>query len=138
MQWPSDLNCDFDIKNSSLRHRTSNNGVWLSNLCYETYLFPGIVNFKYKTSLTDDTGELDSQEAFVSNIEQYKELSVPWKDGNKLEFTVYAIDIMGEQNSEKVTVYKDSSHPVVEDLWLTKGDRLNISVHSVEDFKEMT
>ena len=34
-------------------------------------------------------------------------------------------------------VYRDATPPVIENLWLTRGDRVNVSVHRIEDFTEM-
>ena len=55
-------------------------------------------------------------------------------DGDKLAITVTAIDSVGATAADVVVVYADMSPPVVENLWLTRGDRLNVSVHSMQDF----
>ncbi|XP_046562882.1 uncharacterized protein LOC124271765 [Haliotis rubra] len=59
-------------------------------------------------------------------------------DGDTVRFWVRAYDIKREFLEERVTVHIDTSPPVLENLWLTRGDRLNISVHSAEEFSEMT
>ncbi|XP_071082513.1 uncharacterized protein [Haliotis cracherodii] len=59
-------------------------------------------------------------------------------DGDTVRFWVRAYDIRRELLEESVTVHVDTSPPVIENLWLTRGDRLNISVHRVEEFNEMT
>lgn len=75
----------------------------------------------------------------VRNIEDESEyLNLVWSDGDRADITVRAVDIFDKTLDETVTVYKDATPPVIENLWLTRGDRLNISVHSVEDFAEMT
>jgi hypothetical protein len=56
----------------------------------------------------------------------------------QLNVTVQAYDILGNYNDETVTVYRDATPPIIENLWLTRGDRLNVSVHSLEDFTKMT
>jgi hypothetical protein len=59
-------------------------------------------------------------------------------DGKKLTYTVRAYDIMKEYAEDNVTVMVDLSPPIIRNLWLTKGDLVNISVHSVLELKELT
>ncbi|XP_046570853.1 uncharacterized protein LOC124279103 [Haliotis rubra] len=59
-------------------------------------------------------------------------------DGDTVRFWVRAYDVRRELLEESVTVHVDTSPPVIENLWLTRGDRLNITVHRVEEFNEMT
>jgi hypothetical protein len=54
------------------------------------------------------------------------------------DITVRAYDIFDVHAEDVVTVYKDTSQPEVENLWLSSGDLVNISVHSIEDFSQMT
>lgn len=102
--------------------------------------FAAIVDFKVAYIVYDSNGAQDSQALkSVSDIhDQAQTLSVIWVDGNKLVATVKAIDVLGKTLEEEVTVYRDATPPVIEDLWLTRGDRLNVSVHRLEDFAEMT
>lgn len=102
--------------------------------------FAAIVDFKVAYTVYDSIGAQDSQALkSVSDIhDQAQTLSVTWVDGNKLVATVKAIDVLGKTLEEEVTVYRDATPPVIEDLWLTRGDRLNVSVHRLEDFAEMT
>lgn len=75
----------------------------------------------------------------VRNIKDESEyLNLVWSDGDRADITIRAVDIFDKTLDETVTIYKDATPPVIENLWLTRGDRLNISVHSVEDFAEMT
>ncbi|XP_061181031.1 uncharacterized protein LOC133189645 [Saccostrea echinata] len=99
-----------------------------------------LVDFKVAYNVTDTVSTVDSQGfTSVSSIfKQGDQLNLPWTDGNKLDVTVRAIDVLGKYLDESVTVYRDASPPHIEDLWLTRGDRLNVSVHRIEDFKEMT
>ena len=59
-------------------------------------------------------------------------------DGDTLTFWVRAYDFRDEYLEESVTVHVDSSPPVINNLWLTKGDLQNISVHGLEALNEMT
>jgi hypothetical protein len=63
---------------------------------------------------------------------------VNWNDGDRLDVTVRGYDIFDVHAEDVVTVYKDTSKPEVENLWLSSGDLVNISVHSIEDFSQMT
>ncbi|CAC5370730.1 unnamed protein product [Mytilus coruscus] len=75
----------------------------------------------------------------VSDINnQYDVLTLVWADGDRLTATVKAIDVLNKTNEETIKVYRDATPPIIENLWMTKGDRLNISVHSLEDFTKMT
>ena len=60
------------------------------------------------------------------------------KDGETLTFWVRAYDIRGVYDEESVTIHVDSSPPVIDSLWLTKGDVLNISVHGINELELMT
>lgn len=70
--------------------------------------------------------------------DEFEWLTVDWSDGDMLNVTVQAYDILGEYNEETITVYRDATPPIIQNLWLTKGDRRNISVHSVADFTQLT
>ena len=65
-------------------------------------------------------------------------LTIDWSDGDMLNVTVQAYDILGEYNEETIIVYRDATPPIIQNLWLTKGDSRNISVHSVTDFTQLT
>ncbi|XP_041351012.1 uncharacterized protein LOC121369995 [Gigantopelta aegis] len=60
------------------------------------------------------------------------------EDGDTFMFWVRAYDVRDTYFAENVTVHIDTSPPVIENLWLTKGDRLNISVHDIEEFNKLT
>lgn len=70
-------------------------------------------------------------------LDESASLSVTWNDGDMLIVTVRAFDIFENYEEDTVTVYKDASPPEIRNLWLTRGDRVNISVHSIEDFSKM-
>ncbi|XP_048243311.1 uncharacterized protein LOC124141844 isoform X1 [Haliotis rufescens] len=76
---------------------------------------------------------------FVSQgLSQSQTITPSLADGDTVRFWIRAYDIKSDLKEENVTVHIDTSPPVIENLWLTRGDRLNISVHSVEEFTEMT
>ncbi|XP_067684738.1 uncharacterized protein [Haliotis asinina] len=69
---------------------------------------------------------------------QYQVVMPVLVDGDTVRFWIRAYDVRRELLEESVTVHVDTSPPVIENLWLTRGDRLNITVHRVEEFNEMT
>ncbi|XP_046557203.1 uncharacterized protein LOC124266453 [Haliotis rubra] len=72
------------------------------------------------------------------DLSQSQTITPSLVDGDTVRFWVRAYDIRREFLEEHVTVNIDTSPPVIENLWLTRGDRLNISVHGAEEFSEMT
>ncbi|XP_060572684.1 uncharacterized protein LOC132730723, partial [Ruditapes philippinarum] len=58
-------------------------------------------------------------------------------DGKKLTYFIRGIDAVGEFAEDNVTVMIDLSPPVIQNLWLTKGDWANISVHSVLELNKL-
>jgi len=102
-------------------------------------LSSGVVRFETKFVVL--APGITQQENFVSVKDVLSEstsLSVNWNDGDRLDITVRAYDIFEVHAEDVVTVYKDTSQPEVENLWLSSGDLVNISVHSIEDFSQMT
>lgn len=84
---------------------------------------------------------ITQQQSFLetdSVLDESTSLPVTWDDGARLDITVRAFDILDEYMDETISVYKDSSPPIIENLWLTRGERVNVSVHNVEDFTLMT
>ncbi|XP_025086756.1 uncharacterized protein LOC112559635 [Pomacea canaliculata] len=59
-------------------------------------------------------------------------------DGQSLTFWVRAFDIREDYYEENLTVHVDSSPPVITNLWLTKDNFENISVHGLEELNAMT
>lgn len=100
----------------------------------------GCVDFMVSYAVNDGHVIKDFQNfTSVHNIKDESEyLNLLWSDGDRADITVRAIDIFGKTLDETVTIYRDATPPVIENLWLTRGDRLNISVHSLEDFAKMT
>lgn len=70
--------------------------------------------------------------------DQHDILTLNWADGDRLTTTIKALDVLGESNQDTIIVYRDATPPIIQNLWLTRDNRLNISVHRIEDFTEMT
>lgn len=58
-------------------------------------------------------------------------------DGMRLDIQIRAFDIIGSSAEDVIKVKVDTSPPVIEQLWLTRGDRKNISVHNLEDLTKL-
>ena len=58
-------------------------------------------------------------------------------DGMRLDIQIRAIDITGGFAEDVIKVKVDMSPPVIEELWLTRGDRKSISVHNLEDLTKL-
>lgn len=63
--------------------------------------------------------------------------NVTWEDGDQLVVNIRAFDLLDNYRDETVIAYKDSTSPIISNLWLTKGNRINIAVHDLEEFNEM-
>lgn len=111
-----------------------------SNECLLFFYFSGCVDFLTEFFVFDGQGLKDSQQlTSVQNISTESEiLTMNWSDGDKAIITVVAKDIFNKTLNDTLTVYRDSTPPIIENLWLTRGDRVNMSVHRLEDFTEMT
>ncbi|XP_055958832.1 uncharacterized protein LOC126829498 [Patella vulgata] len=59
------------------------------------------------------------------------------KDGDTLAYAVSAVDIVGRFRLEMIYVNFDSTAPVVENLWLTKGNEVDLAVHGVEELDKL-
>ncbi|XP_060084880.1 uncharacterized protein LOC132564227 [Ylistrum balloti] len=101
----------------------------------------GVVDFWVSFEVYTGGDVLKDSQEFTTirpNIhDQSTSLTVNWDDGDKLNVTVRAIDVMEKYDDVMLTVFRDNTAPVIRDLWLTRGGRTNLSVHSLEDFTTM-
>ncbi|XP_071088930.1 uncharacterized protein [Haliotis cracherodii] len=80
-----------------------------------------------------------SDDLFVSQgLSQSQTITPSLVDGDTVRFWIRAYDIKSDLKEENVTVHIDTSPPVIENLWLTRGDRLNISVHGAKNLTDVT
>ncbi|XP_046575805.1 uncharacterized protein LOC124283822 [Haliotis rubra] len=70
-------------------------------------------------------------------LNQSHTISPTLVDGDTFRYWIRAYDIREEYLEERVTVHIDTSPPIIENLWLTREDRLNVSVHNVDEFNQM-
>ncbi|XP_052095904.1 uncharacterized protein LOC127731085 [Mytilus californianus] len=99
----------------------------------------GVVKFDVDYTVTgpDVTSFLEYKN--VDDIlQELEELEVIWEDGQRLDISVKATDIVWEYKEESITVYKDTSQPIIENLWLSRDSKEALYVHHIEDFSKMT
>ena len=58
-------------------------------------------------------------------------------DGKKLTYFIRGTDAVGVFAEDNVTAMIDLSPPIIQNLWLTKGVWVNISVHSVLELADL-
>lgn len=101
----------------------------------------GIVKFEvgYNVSYTGSSEFRDFVRVPGEYFHQEKMyISEPLLDGMQLQFHIRAFDIMDKYLDDFVNVKFDVSPPTIKDLWLTKGDRVNITVHNLQELNEIT
>ena len=102
------------------------------------HFFTGITDFQIAYNVTFEEQTTSYSFENVNDI-QSESFSVDLQvnDGMKLDAQIRAVDIIGTFADDFIEVKVDTSSPVIEDLWLTKGDRVNISVHNTEDLSKL-
>ncbi|XP_076086955.1 uncharacterized protein LOC143057529 [Mytilus galloprovincialis] len=99
----------------------------------------GIVRFEIVHDVNGTKLKSSSKFTVVSNVyAQFTVRNVTWDDGDQLKTTIRAFDILENYRDETIITYKDSTPPVISNLWLTKGDRIDTAVHSLKELNEMT
>lgn len=106
---------------------------------FNFYSISGIVQFEvgydvFSPNLSDFQNLTITPDKHV----QSELLNIVWNDGDKLILTVKATDLIGGSNNDTIIIYRDTTPPFIDDLWLTRGDRLNVSVHYLKELTEMT
>ena len=99
----------------------------------------GVVNFLYKYRKYSPSGEEKSNFSFVPNplSQQLTIMDTTVADGDTLEITIKAIDIMNNTLDDSITLYVDSSPPIVEEMYLMKDGYRYLFVHNTTDLSEM-
>ncbi|XP_078682420.1 uncharacterized protein LOC144916894 [Branchiostoma floridae x Branchiostoma belcheri] len=69
---------------------------------------------------------------------QRQSRDVPREDGDTVRFWVRAFDVMSNFADDYVTIHVDSSPPVIEDIFLSRGGVHTLAVHHSQDLFEMT
>ncbi|WAR05117.1 hypothetical protein MAR_020486 [Mya arenaria] len=102
----------------------------------------GIVRFElaYLETYDGKTTKVPSTAVtqFEFNQQQIEIDNIALLDGKKVQFTLRGYDVMDAYAEDNATVWIDTSPPVIENLWLSRGDIINISVHNVAELANMT
>lgn len=70
-------------------------------------------------------------------LEERMEIKENPIDGTRIKFNVRSFDSFEAFGKDNVTIYIDLSPPIIENVWLTQGDFVNLSVHSVIDLAKL-
>ncbi|XP_021364695.1 uncharacterized protein LOC110457663, partial [Mizuhopecten yessoensis] len=98
----------------------------------------GVVRFEVATEHEMYNNVYFSNYTNTSDVHQEgTHVNISMEDGDKLNIMVRAYDAVGTHWQDSIHIIQDVSPPVIEDLWLTRGNRLNISVHSMVELTEM-
>ncbi|ESO94429.1 hypothetical protein LOTGIDRAFT_175429, partial [Lottia gigantea] len=101
----------------------------------------GIVRYETYYGIDDHGGStiqpIDTDFTTTGTLKQSITISPTLQDGDTVKIFIRAYDIVDFYLEESTTVYFDMSPPVIKDLWLTKGDDLNIAVHEFHDFDKL-
>ncbi|ESO88616.1 hypothetical protein LOTGIDRAFT_234474 [Lottia gigantea] len=122
------LDPEYDDNNGKRTSRPIDNVQGI--VCYETYY--GLD--AHGGSTIEPT---DNDFTTTGYLKQSITISPKLQDGDTVIFYIRAYDIVDFYLEESTTVYFDMSPPVIKDLWLTKGDDLNIAVHEFHDFDKL-
>ncbi|XP_019617771.1 PREDICTED: uncharacterized protein LOC109465072 [Branchiostoma belcheri] len=74
----------------------------------------------------------------VTDMTVTQSRDVPREDGDTVRFWVRAYDVMSNFADDYVTIHVDSSPPVIEDIFLSRGGIHTLAVHHSQDLFEMT
>ncbi|XP_071087257.1 uncharacterized protein [Haliotis cracherodii] len=102
----------------------------------------GITSFRTSYKIDHKGGSfltrLPADHVFTKQgLSQSQTITPSLVDGDTVRFWVRAYDIKSDVKEEHVTVHIDTSPPVIEYLWLSRNDSLNISVYRVEELNDV-
>ena len=99
----------------------------------------GIIDFMYKYIKTSPRNHEETEFEFVSEpLEQKLVLSeTSILDGDTLYVTIKAIDIMNNTFDDSITVFIDSSPPIIDEAYLVKDGYRYLFVHNSTDLSKM-
>ena len=70
-----------------------------------------------------------AQDTFISEV---------LEDGERINIWVRAYDAVRAYIDDFVYATADSSPPIIQNLWLTRGNFLNVAVHNLLELNQMT
>ena len=98
-----------------------------------------MVNYQYKYYRISDAGNQVTPFKNVPDpLSQQLTLNESLvEDGDTLEITLRAIDIMNNTLEDSITLYIDSTPPVIKDMYLMKDGYRYLFVHNTTDLSDM-
>ncbi|KAI8485722.1 hypothetical protein Bbelb_365560, partial [Branchiostoma belcheri] len=100
----------------------------------------GVVRFQVASGVDNQGGETLSPSGWTDVDDLHsgvQSVMVSRDDGNTVKVWIKAIDIVGNEKTDVVTVHIDSSPPVITDLWLEKDGEPDLAVHHLQELWEM-
>ncbi|XP_052071167.1 uncharacterized protein LOC127709606 [Mytilus californianus] len=104
---------------------------WLTNV-------RGVIRFDINYTVSGpDVKSSDGYTNVPDILQEGKVLDVIWEDGQKLDISVKATDVVGKFTEDTTTIYKDTTAPEITRLWLTYDNKTELYVHRQEDFSSL-
>lgn len=94
----------------------------------------GIVKFEFMYMINNQTVNTERE---VSYLNKHVCRNIPIKDGDKVNFTILAVDIMGNNLKDSVIVLIDTSVPDIENVWLRRNKYGEVYVHNSRELSKM-
>ena len=111
----------------------------LGLVLYLHFLYLGVVKFDINYTVTGpDVSSFQSFSDIPDILQESEVIYVTWQDGQKLDITVRATDIIGEYTDDIITIYKDTTNAEIENIWISYGNKTDLFVQRLEDFTTMT
>ena len=100
-----------------------------------TWNVDGISEFRYHWQLN----EFNQSALFMhaQNKNQSFCIRQDFQDNDRITIWITAIDLLGNNATENITVFIDRSPPVIEDIGLIKGGHENVYIHNSRDLSKM-
>jgi hypothetical protein len=78
------------------------------------FLYLGVVKFDINYTVTGpDVSSFQSFSDVPDILQESEVIDVMWQDGQKMDITVRATDIIGEYTDDTITIYKDTTNPEI-------------------------
>ncbi|KAI8510664.1 hypothetical protein Bbelb_115800 [Branchiostoma belcheri] len=117
-------------------HVDRGGGQGVAPLPIEELGFPVLLLTPYKLNKKATTPHSPPPHVQVQLQRQSRD--VPREDGDTVRFWVRAFDVMSNFADDYVTIHVDSSPPVIEDIFLSRGGVNTSAVHHSQDLDKMT
>lgn len=73
----------------------------------------------------------------VNYLNEHVCRNIAIKDGDKVDFTILAVDIMGNSLEDSVVVLIDASVPDIDNIWLRRNKYGEVYVHNSKELSKM-